>query len=61
VPGNLVSACAGCNRHKADQSPDEFFFTHPEAGRNFLRYARTVHTSVKRIARRAVSLALAAA
>jgi predicted amidohydrolase len=55
--GNLVAACARCNRLKGDQPPHEFFARHPWAGRNFLCYARTVHRALKRIARRAVSLA----
>jgi len=60
VPGNLVSACAPCNRMKADMLPNEFFFRYPWAGRNFMRYARAVHRALKRNARRAVSLAYAA-
>ena len=60
VPGNLVSACAPCNRRKADMLPNEFFYRYPEAGRNFVRYARAVHRALKRNARRAVSLAYAA-
>jgi 5-methylcytosine-specific restriction endonuclease McrA len=60
VPGNLVSACAPCNRRKADMLPNEFFLRYPEAGRNFMRYARAVHRALKRNARRAVSLAYAA-
>ena len=60
VPGNLVSACAPCNRRKADMLPNEFFYRYPEAGRNFMRYARAVHRALKRNARRAVSLAYAA-
>ncbi|MGH7663724.1 MAG: HNH endonuclease [Gemmatimonadaceae bacterium] len=61
APGNLVSACAACNRLKGDMLPHEFFARHPWAGQNFIRYARTVHRALKRGARRAVSLALAAA
>jgi 5-methylcytosine-specific restriction endonuclease McrA len=60
VPGNLVSACAPCNRMKADMLPNEFFYRYPWAGQNFMRYARTVHRALKRNARRAVSLAYAA-
>lgn len=61
APGNLVVACAPCNRLKGDMLPHEFFFSHPTAGLNFLSYARVVHRALKRSARRAVSLALAAA
>jgi 5-methylcytosine-specific restriction endonuclease McrA len=58
--GNVVSACAPCNRLKGDLLPHEFFARHPWAGQHFLRYARSVHRALKRIARRAVSLAFAA-
>lgn len=58
--GNLVSACARCNRMKGDMLPFEFFARYPWAGVNFVRYARTVHRALKRGARRAVSLACAA-
>ena len=60
APGNLVSACAPCNRLKGDMLPAEFFARYPWAGANFVRYARAVHRALKRGARRAVSLALAA-
>jgi 5-methylcytosine-specific restriction endonuclease McrA len=60
APGNLVVACAPCNRLKGDMLPHEFFFSFPQAGLNFLSYARAVHRALKRSARRAVSLALAA-
>jgi len=60
VPGNLVTACARCNRLKGDMLPHEFFLRYPSAGANFVRYARAVHRALKRGARRAVSLALAA-
>ena len=59
-PGNLVVACAPCNRLKSDLLPFEFFARHPWAGANFVRYARTVTRALKRGARRAVSLAFAA-
>lgn len=59
-PGNLVVACAPCNRLKGDLLPYEFFARHPWAGANFVRYARSVHRALKRDARRAVSLAFAA-
>lgn len=59
--GNLVAACARCNRLKGDMLPFEFFARYPWAGANFIRYARAVHRALKRGARRAVSLALAAA
>lgn len=60
APGNLVTACARCNRMKGDMLPAEFFARHPWAGANFVRYARAVHRALKRGARRAVSLAMAA-
>lgn len=59
-PGNVVTACARCNRLKGDQLPQEFFSRFPWAGANFVRYARAVHRALKRGARRAVSLAFAA-
>lgn len=59
--GNLVTACGPCNRLKGDLLPHEFFARYPWAGANFVRYARAVHRSLKRGARRAVSLALAEA
>ena len=58
-PGNLVVACAPCNRLKGDLQPFEFFARHTWAGANFVRYARSVHRALKRGARRAVSLAFA--
>lgn len=58
-PGNLVVACAPCNRLKGDLLPYEFFARHTWAGANFVRYARSVHRALKRGARRAVSLACA--
>lgn len=60
VPGNIVAACGSCNRLKGDMLPQEFFMRHPWAGANFIHYARTVHRALKRVARRAVSLAFAA-
>lgn len=60
APGNLVTACARCNRMKGDLLPGEFFARYPWAGLNFMRYARAVHRALKRGARRAVSLAMAA-
>lgn len=60
VAGNVVAACGRCNRMKADMLPTEFFYRHPWAGLNFVRYARAVHRALKRGARRAVSLAYAA-
>jgi 5-methylcytosine-specific restriction endonuclease McrA len=60
TPGNLVTACAPCNRLKGDLLPHEFFARFPWAGQNFVRYARAVHRALKRNARRAVSLAMAA-
>lgn len=61
VPGNLVLACARCNRLKGDMLPTEFFARYPWAGLNFISYARAVHRALKRCARRAVSLAFARA
>jgi 5-methylcytosine-specific restriction endonuclease McrA len=58
--GNLVVACAPCNRMKGDLLPAEFFGRYPWAGQNFVRYARTAHRALKRGAKRAVSLAYAA-
>lgn len=58
-PGNLVAACAPCNRMKGDLLPFEFFARFPWAGANFVRYARNVTRALKRGARRAVSLAFA--
>jgi 5-methylcytosine-specific restriction endonuclease McrA len=58
--GNLVAACGPCNRMKGDMLPHDFFARYPSAGANFMRYARAVHRALKRGARRAVSLALAA-
>ena len=60
-PGNVVLACGHCNRLKSDMLPSEFFGAFPWAGANFIRYARTVHRALKRVARRAVSLAYAEA
>lgn len=59
VPGNIVAACGGCNRLKGDLLPQEFFMRYPWAGTNFIHYARAVHRALKRVARRAVSLAYA--
>lgn len=59
--GNLVVACGRCNRLKGDYLPQEFFLRHPWAGANFIAHARAVHRALKRVARRAVSLAFAAA
>jgi 5-methylcytosine-specific restriction endonuclease McrA len=59
--GNLVAACVRCNRLKGDLLPQEFFVRHPWAGYNFIHYARAVHRTLKRCARRAVSLAHARA
>ena len=61
LPGNLVAACAPCNRLKGDLLPYDFFLRFPWAGANFMRYARSVHRALKRGARRAVSLAYAEA
>jgi 5-methylcytosine-specific restriction endonuclease McrA len=61
TPGNLVSACAPCNRLKGDLLPHDFFGRYPWAGTNFMHYARAAHRALKRSARRAVSLAYAEA
>lgn len=58
-PANVVAACGPCNRLKSDLLPQEFFMRHPWAGQHFIQYARSVHRALKRIARRAVSLACA--
>lgn len=58
--GNVVVACCYCNRLKGDTLPHEFFARYPQAGLNFVRYARAANRTLKRNARRAVSLALAA-
>jgi hypothetical protein len=59
--GNLVAACECCNQLKGAMLPQEFFAKYPWAGANFMRYARAVHRTLKRGARRAVSLAYAEA
>ena len=59
--GNLVAACQCCNQLKGAMLPTEFFARYPWAGANFMRYARAVHRTLKRGARRAVSLAYAEA
>jgi 5-methylcytosine-specific restriction endonuclease McrA len=59
--GNLVAACTACNQLKGAMLPAEFFARYPWAGANFMRYARAVHRTLKRGARRAVSLAYAEA
>lgn len=59
--GNVVLACTWCNCLKSDTLPSEFFASYPWAGVNFMRYARAVHRTLKRAARRAVSLAYAEA
>ena len=61
APGNLVAACHHCNQLKGAMLPAEFFARYPWAGANFMRYARAVHRTLKRGARRAVSLAFAQA
>ncbi len=58
-PANVVAACGPCNRLKGDLLPQEFFARHPWAGQHFIQYARSVHRALKRVARRAVSLAWA--
>lgn len=60
-PGNLVAACQSCNQRKGSLLPTEFFARYPVAGHNFMRYARAVHRTLKRGARRAVSLHFAQA
>ena len=61
APGNLVAACQPCNQLKGSMLPVEFFARYPWAGANFMRYARAVHRTFKRGARRAVSLHFAKA
>ena len=61
APGNVVLACARCNRLKGDLLPTEFFARYPWAGLNFIAHARAVHRALKRCAKRAVSLAYARA
>jgi len=61
APGNVVLACAKCNRLKGDLLPTEFFARHPWAGLNVIAHARAVHRALKRCAKRAVSLAFARA
>jgi 5-methylcytosine-specific restriction endonuclease McrA len=61
VPGNVVLACERCNRLKGDMLPTDFFARYPWAGLNFIAHARAVHRTLKRCARRAVSLAYARA
>ena len=61
TPGNVVLACARCNRLKGDMLPTEFFIRFPWAGAELHRHAHAVHRALKRCARRAVSLAYAAA
>ncbi|PHX96033.1 MAG: hypothetical protein CK531_08735 [Gemmatimonadetes bacterium] len=56
APGNLVAACQACNQLKGSMLPTEFFMRYPWAGANFVRYARAVHRTFKRGAKRAVSL-----
>jgi hypothetical protein len=41
-PGNLVTACRGCNARKAGRSPAQFLAAEPEARRNFFALARYV-------------------
>ena len=60
-PGNLVAACQPCNQRKGALLPTEFFERYPQAGLNFVRFARAVHRQLKRGAKRAVSLAYAQA
>ncbi len=60
-PENVVAACGPCNRLKGELLPQEFFARYPWAGQHFIQYARSVHRALKRVARRAVSLACASA
>lgn len=41
-PGNLVTACRGCNTKKGSRPLPTFLFDDPEARRNFFRHARYV-------------------
>ena len=42
-PGNVVTACRGCNTLKASRSLAHYLAEHPEARRNFFQYARYVY------------------
>jgi hypothetical protein len=41
-PGNVVTACRGCNTRKAGRSLATFLLDEPDARRNFFTYARYV-------------------
>lgn len=41
-PGNLVTACRGCNARKGGRSLPQFLAEAPDARRNFFEYARFV-------------------
>jgi 5-methylcytosine-specific restriction endonuclease McrA len=41
-PGNLVTACRGCNARKGGRSLPQFLAEDPDARRNFFEYARFV-------------------
>ncbi len=41
-PGNLVTACRGCNTKKGGRSLPAFLYEDPDARRNFFRLARYV-------------------
>ena len=47
---NRVVACARCNGEKGEMSPKEWFEKHPEYKERFVREAKYVSDTVKRIA-----------
>ncbi len=61
-PGNVVTACRGCNTLKAGHSLPHFLAEYPEARRNFFQFARYVHARhvkavAEELARRGVLVA----
>ena len=61
-PGNVVTACRGCNTRKAGHSLARFLAENPEARRNFFQFARYVHARhvkavAEELARRGVVVA----
>lgn len=46
--GNLVTACATCNRQKGGRAAWQYLADQPEARSNFLRYARHVWPRLRR-------------
>lgn len=41
-PGNLVTACRGCNTKKGSRTLTTYLYDDPDARRNFFRHARYV-------------------